>query len=149
MHTPAPRQTTNAEAPARRCSQNRCPSKFSNIRNHRKTPALESPLNQAADPQACSPLKRRLQQRCFNVNIAKFLWTAFSIEHIRRRFVLQLALDVYQLEVLAICLLNFNIFYHIHGQICVTLCSTTEQYLLNNKHFNLLMHNVPKWSDTL
>ena len=72
-HTPAPRQIPNAEAPARRCSQNRCPSKFSNIRNHRKTPALESPLNQVADPQACSPLKRRLQQRCFYVNIVKFL----------------------------------------------------------------------------
>ena len=28
-------------------------------------------------------LKIRLQQRCFTVNFAKFLWTPFSIEHLR------------------------------------------------------------------
>ena len=27
-------------------------------------------------------IKKRLQQRCFPVNIAKFLWTAFFIEHL-------------------------------------------------------------------
>ena len=46
--------------------QNRCPYKFRNI--HRKTPA--------------TILNKRLQHRCFLVNIAKFLRTTFSIEHL-------------------------------------------------------------------
>ena len=56
------------------------------------------------------------------------------------QFIVQYALDVYQLAVLAICLLNlFNIFHHnqsniVQGQIHLTLCSTC---LLNNKNYNI------------
>ena len=32
--------------------------------------------------KACNFIKKRLQHRCFPVNIAKFLRTAFSIEHL-------------------------------------------------------------------
>ena len=35
-------------------------------------------------PQACNFVKSKLQHRCFPVNIAKFLRTAFFIEHLRR-----------------------------------------------------------------
>ena len=48
--------------------QNRCSQKFLNI--HRKTPVLEF-------------FKKRLQHRCFPVNIAKFLRTVFLMEHLR------------------------------------------------------------------
>ena len=33
--------------------------------------------------QACNIIKKRLQHRCFPVNIAKFLRTAFSTEQLR------------------------------------------------------------------
>ena len=49
-----------------------------NFRNiHRKTPALESPLNKVAGLQAWNFIKKRLQYRCVRVNIMKFLRTAF------------------------------------------------------------------------
>ena len=51
--------------------QNRCSSKFRNI--HEKTPVLESLFNNAAGLEACNSTKRRLQQSCFPVSIAKFL----------------------------------------------------------------------------
>ena len=53
------------------------------------------------------------------------------------QYILQNALDVYQLEVLANCLLKLlNRFHHNHcarSEIHVTSCST---YLLNDKNFN-------------
>ena len=61
--------------------QNRCPYKFCN--NHRKRPVLESLFNKVPGLQACNFIKKRLQQRCFPVNIAKFLRTASFIEHLR------------------------------------------------------------------
>ena len=34
-------------------------------------------FNNVAGLKACNGMKKRLQHRCFSVNIAKFLWTAF------------------------------------------------------------------------
>ena len=61
--------------------QCRCSEKWRNIR--RKTPALESLFNKVPVLQACNFIKMKLQQRCFPANIAKFLRTAFFIEHFR------------------------------------------------------------------
>ena len=47
--------------------------KFSNIR--RKTSVLESLFNKAAVLQTSNFIKKRLQHRCFSVNIAKYLRT--------------------------------------------------------------------------
>ena len=58
--------------------------KLCNIR--RKTPALESLFNKVPVLQGCSFIKKKLQQRCFPVNIAKLLITAFFIEHYRWLF---------------------------------------------------------------
>ena len=54
---------------------NRCSWKFRNI--HRKTPVLEPLFNKVADLKACNCINKRLQHRCFFVNIAKFSRTAF------------------------------------------------------------------------
>ena len=60
--------------------QTRCSWRFCNI--HRKTPVLESLFNKAVGLQSCDFIKKRLRHRCFPVNIAKFLRTAFFIEHL-------------------------------------------------------------------
>ena len=57
----------------------RCFWKLCNI--DRKAPVLESLLNKAADLKATKFTKKRLQDRGFPVNIAKFLRTPFFIEH--------------------------------------------------------------------
>ena len=44
---------------------------------------LEFLFNKVTDVKGCSFIKQRLQQRCFHVNIAKFLRTAFFIKHLR------------------------------------------------------------------
>ena len=56
--------------------QNRCSYKFRNI--HTKATVLESLFNKVAGIR----LQKRLEHRCFPVNIAKFLRTAFVIEHL-------------------------------------------------------------------
>ena len=61
--------------------QSRCPQILCNV--HRKTAALESLFNKVPVLQACNFIKKRLQQSCFPVNIAKFLRTLFFIEHLR------------------------------------------------------------------
>ena len=38
-----------------------------------KTPVLESLFNKVADLQACNVLKKRLQYRCFPINLVKSL----------------------------------------------------------------------------
>ena len=43
----------------------------------RKTPVFESLLNKVARLEACHFIRKRLQYRCFPVNIAKFLRTVF------------------------------------------------------------------------
>ena len=43
---------------------------------------LESLFKKVTGLEARKSIKRRLQYRCFPVNIAKFLRTAFSIEHL-------------------------------------------------------------------
>ena len=43
---------------------------------------LGSLFNKVVDLQSCNFIKRRLQHRCFPVNIAKILRTAFFIEHL-------------------------------------------------------------------
>ena len=45
-----------------------------------ETPVLESLFNELAGLQACKFIKKKLQHRCFPVNIAKFLRAAFAIE---------------------------------------------------------------------
>ena len=45
-------------------------------------PALEPLFVKVLGLEPCKYIKRRLQHRCFPVNIAKFLKTAFSIEHL-------------------------------------------------------------------
>ena len=76
-----------------------CSETFRNI--YRKTPLLESVSNTVTGMKACNFVKKRLQHRCFLVNIAKFwrtpilkkicerllhlrkfLKTAFPIEHL-------------------------------------------------------------------
>ena len=47
---------------------------------------MESLLNKVAGLQAYNFIKKRLQLGCFPLNIAKFLRTAFLIEHIRWLF---------------------------------------------------------------
>ena len=52
---------------------------------HRKTPVLESFFkNENADLQSSNFIKKRLQHRCFSVNIAKFL-RALVLKNIRER----------------------------------------------------------------
>ena len=58
------------ETVVRRCFQNRCSEKFRNI--HRKTTVLKSLFNKVAG----------IAGKCFPVNIAKCLRTAFFIEHL-------------------------------------------------------------------
>ena len=48
-----------------------------------KVPVLKSLFNKVAGIQACNSAKKKLQHRCFPVNIAKFLRTAFFTEHLR------------------------------------------------------------------
>ena len=61
---------------------------FLNI--HRKTPVLKSLFNKVAGILACNFIKKKLQQRCFPVNIAKFVGTVFFVEK-----PLVAALDIY------------------------------------------------------
>ena len=49
---------------------------------HRKTPVLKSLFNKVAG-LGCNFVRKRLQKRCFRVIIAKFLRTAFFIEHLQ------------------------------------------------------------------
>ena len=44
---------------------------------------LESLFNKVAGLQACNYFKKRLEHRCFPLNIAKFLRTALFIEHLQ------------------------------------------------------------------
>ena len=50
--------------------QNKCSWKFRKF--HRKTPVLKSLFNKVAALKACNFIKKRLQHKCFPVNIAKF-----------------------------------------------------------------------------
>ena len=43
---------------------------------------MEFLFNKVAGPRLATLLKKRLQHRCFPVNIIKLLRTAFSIEHL-------------------------------------------------------------------
>ena len=40
-------------------------------------------MNKVAKRQPCNFIKKRLQDKCFPVNFATFLWTAFFIKHLR------------------------------------------------------------------
>ena len=53
----------------------RCSLKLRNI--SRKTPVLGSVFNKVADLQNCKYIKKRLQHRCFERNLRKFLRTIF------------------------------------------------------------------------
>ena len=65
---------------------------------------LDSLFNKVAGLQTCNFIKKWLQHRCFPVNVANFIRTAFSIEHLRW---------------LLLCLIFFSIwvFYHDHSRI--------------------------------
>ena len=47
-----------------------------------KTPMLESHFSNVAGLKASKFIKKKLQRRCFPVNMAKFLRTPFPIEHL-------------------------------------------------------------------
>ena len=66
------------EAAVYKCS--RC-LKFWNI--YRKTPVLESLFNQVPGLQCCNIINKRLQHKCFHVNIAKYLENTYFEEHMR------------------------------------------------------------------
>ena len=51
-----------------------------------KTHVLESLFNKISGLKVCNFIRKKLQHRCFPVNIAKFLRTAFSIEDLRWLF---------------------------------------------------------------
>ena len=61
--------------------QNRSSKKFRYI--HKKTYVLEPFLHKTAGLTACSFTWKRLQHRCFLVNVAKFLRRAFFVEHLQ------------------------------------------------------------------
>ena len=61
--------------------QNRSSLKCPNI--HRKTPVLHSLFNKVAGLLTSNFIKKWLKRRCFPVNVANFLRTAFFIEHLR------------------------------------------------------------------
>ena len=63
-----------------------CSQKFRNIQ--RKIPDLESLFNKAAGREAFNFIKKRLQLRCFPLNIAKFLRTPF-LKNICERLLLR------------------------------------------------------------
>ena len=50
---------------------------------HRKTPVLESLFSKIASLEACNFIKKRLQHRCFPMNIAKFFRNFFFPKHHR------------------------------------------------------------------
>ena len=58
-----------------------CSQKFRNI--HGKTPVFESLFNKVADLKACNFIKKRLQYRCFPVNIGKLLRTPVLKKNMR------------------------------------------------------------------
>ena len=60
--------------------QTRCFKRFSNI--HKKTLCWSLLFITLQAFRPATLLKKRLQHRCFPVNIAKFLRTASSIEHL-------------------------------------------------------------------
>ena len=70
-------ETTLQKQPFADVFQNRCSYEFQNI--HRKTPVLESFFNNGTGKF----IKKRLQNRCFPMNIAKFLGATFFTEHLR------------------------------------------------------------------
>ena len=45
---------------------------------------LASLFNKVTELKVCNFIKKRLQRRCFSVNIAEFLRTAFYMEHLQR-----------------------------------------------------------------
>ena len=50
---------------------------------HKKTPVMKPIFNKVAELKDCNFIKKRLQRKCFHVNIAKSLRTASHIEHLR------------------------------------------------------------------
>ena len=62
-----------------------CSLKFCNI--HRKIPTLVTLFNKVAGAKACDFIEKRLQHRCFPVNIAKFL-RAYILKNICQRLLL-------------------------------------------------------------
>ena len=49
---------------------------------HKKIPVLESLFNNVAGVYSCKLIKKRLQQMCLSVNIAKFLRMSLFIEYV-------------------------------------------------------------------
>ena len=64
--------------------QNRCSEKSRNIHIQSPTAVLESLLNTVATLRPATLLKRNSNTGAFFVNIAKFLITAFFIQHLQR-----------------------------------------------------------------
>ena len=66
-----------SEAVIRRCSSKQLVLKLL-LYSQENTPVLESLFNKVASLKACNFIKKRLQHRCFPVNIARFLRTALQ-----------------------------------------------------------------------
>ena len=62
-------------------TNNRALKKSRNI--HRKTYVLESFFNTVAGFKICNLIKKRLQHRCFPVNICEIFKNSFCMEHLR------------------------------------------------------------------
>ena len=71
--------TVMTESAFRRCSTKNFSLKIEQYRQ--ESTVLESHCNKVTDLKVCKLIKKRLQQWCFSMNIAKFLRTAFFIEH--------------------------------------------------------------------
>ena len=80
------RESTAAEAVMRYSTKRSVLKNFLNI--HRKTPVSEPLSNKFAGLQACNLIEKRLQHRCFPVDIEDFLRTPI-MRNICEQFLLQ------------------------------------------------------------
>ena len=80
---------------------------FCNI--HRKTPVSESVFNKVADLKACNLIEKRLQYRCFPVNIEKFLRAA-SLKNTSGSFIVSICYFKFQINkrILLIEIIKFS-----------------------------------------
>ena len=75
-------------AAVRRCSSKKV---FLNISEYLQEALMLEPLfNEVLDLKDCNFIKKRLQHRCFPVNIEKFTKTVFSMKHFRQLLLLRL-----------------------------------------------------------
>ena len=89
-----------------------CSWKFRRI--HRKAPALESVFNKVAGLKACNFIQKRLQHKCFPVNIAKVLKTPI-LKNICKQLLLTCGV-LYEKQQVCFCFLFFSLTLNILHQ---------------------------------